>query len=313
MVSKYKFGPKGWTPARLGSLKGRTYLITGANSGTGFQAARMFLSKGASVVMLNRNLDRSRDAIDSLKTEFGDDADVSLVQLDLGALDSVRKAAAMILDGVSRIDALICNAAVAHMPARELTADGFEAHFGTNHLGHFLLCGLLFERIEEAAGRIVMVGSKGYKWGAKRIYFENLDLKGIYDAHNSYQQSKLAQVMFGYELQRRTNAAGKQSTIQVCHPGASRTNLLNDTASFSLRAVWAVMSIFAQSAEKGAWPEILCAAEDQVEDQKMYAPTRNEMVGPIGECPIHPCALDRESAAELWTISEHRTGFTWPI
>ena len=313
MAPKYKFAPKGWTPDRLGSLEGKTYLITGANSGTGFEAARTFLQKGANVVMLNRNPDRSSEALEKLKKEFGNDAKVTFIRLDLGTLDSVRKAAAEILENVSGIDALICNAAIAHMPARELTVDGSEAHFGTNHLGHFLLCGLLFDRIDESAGRIVMVGSKGYKWGDKRIYFENLDLDGIYDPHNSYQQSKLAQVMFGYDLQRRVNAAGKKIVIQVCHPGASRTNLLDDTAGIFLRMIWAVMSIFAQSAEKGSWPETLCAAEEDVEDNKMYAPTRNEMVGPIDECPIDPCALDQDAATKLWAISEERTGLSWVL
>lgn len=311
MASKYKFPPKGWTPNRLGSLEGKTFLITGANSGTGFQAARTFLGKGAKVVMLNRNPDRTSVALDTLRKEFGADADVSFVRLDLGSLDSVREAASAILEQEPVIDALICNAAIAHMPVRELTPEGFEAHFGTNHLGHFLLCGLLFKRIDASAGRIVMVGSKGYKWGAKRIYFENLDLDGIYDPHNSYQQSKLAQVMFGYELQRRAQESGCQSIVQVCHPGASRTSLLDDTAGLGLRLIWAVMSVFAQSAEKGAWSQILCAAEKDVEENRMYAPTRNEMVGPIDEVPIHSCALDTQAAAKLWAISEERTGLTW--
>lgn len=313
MASKYRFPPKGWTPDRLGSLEGKTYLITGANSGTGFQAARAFLGKGASAVMLNRNPERSADAIAALKQEFGADAKVSFIRTDIGSLESVRAAAAEILEKHSRIDALICNAAIAHMPTRELSSEGVEAHFGTNHLGHFLLCGLLFDRIDETAGRIVMVGSKGYKWGDKRIYFENLSLDGIYDPHNSYQQSKLAQVMFGYDLQRRAKAAGKKVNVQVCHPGASRTSLLDDTAGLGLRMVWAVMSIFAQSAEKGAWSQILCAVDSDVEDNKMYAPTRNEMVGPIDEVPVDPCALDEEAAAKLWKISEEKTGLSWSL
>lgn len=311
MASKYKFAPKGWTPERLGSLEGKTYLITGANTGTGFQATRTFLRKGASVVMLNRNPERSSAALENLRQEFGSDAKATFIRTDLGSLDSVRTAAAEILETHACIDALICNAAVAHMPEQQLTVDGFEAQFGTNHLGHFLLCGLLFDRIDESAGRIVMVGSKGYKWGEKRIYFENPNLDGIYDPHSSYYQSKLAQVMFGYELQRRVNTAGKETKIQICHPGAARTDLLNDTASLLLRSVWAVMSIFAQSAEKGSWPETLCAAEEDVDDNKMYAPTRNEMVGPIDEVLIDPCALDEEAAAQLWAMSAEKTLLSW--
>lgn len=306
-----KFGPKGWTPKRLGSLAGKTYIITGANNGTGFQAARTFLSKGAKVVMLNRNVDRSTAAIATLKEELGGNVDVSFIHTDLAVLDSVRNAAAEVNAEFPRIDALICNAAIAHMPKREVTVDGFEAQFGVNHLGHFLLCGLLFDRIDESAGRIVIVGSKGYKFGDKRIQFEDLNFDNNYTPYNSYYQSKLANVMFGYELQRRVQSAGKNVMVQVCHPGASRTNLLKDTAGAFDRMLWSVLSLFAQSAEKGSWPEILCAAEQDVELNKLYAPTRFEMVGPVAECPIDPCALDRESAARLWAVSEEKTGLTW--
>jgi len=143
-----RFGPKGWTPEQLGSLTGKTYVITGANAGAGFEATRVFLSKGASVVMTNRNADKSNAAIATLKQEFGGDADVSFVRMDLAVLDSVRDAAAEVLEKVSHIDALICNAAIAQVARQEITVDGFESQLGVNHFGHFLLCGSLFERIE---------------------------------------------------------------------------------------------------------------------------------------------------------------------
>ncbi len=133
MTTKSRFGPRGWTPARLDGLAGKTYLITGANVGAGFEATRVFLSKGARVVMMNRNADKSNAAIASLKQEFGNDADVTFVRMDLAVLDSVRDAAADVMENVPRIDALICNAAIAQVAKQEITVDGFESQLGVNH------------------------------------------------------------------------------------------------------------------------------------------------------------------------------------
>lgn len=119
--------------------------------------------------------------------------------------------------------------------------------------------------------------------------------------------------MFAYELQRRVQAAGKNVQIQVCHPGASRTNLLNDTASAFNKFVWSILSrIIAQSAEKGSWPEVMCATEEVLESEKLYGPTRRaETVGPVDECPLDECVLDQDMAAKLWTLSEQKTSLSW--
>ena len=313
MVTKKNFGSKGWTPERLGSLAGKTYVITGANAGAGFEATRVLLSKSAKVVMMNRNVDKSTAAIATLKQEFGSDADVTFVRMDLAVLASVREAAAELLEKVSHIDALICNAAIAQVAKQEITVDGFESQLGVNHFGHFLLCGLLFDRVEESGGRIVVVGSNAYKMGLKKIQLEDLNFDENYTAWNSYAQSKLAQMMFAYELQRRVQAVGKNVQIQVCHPGASRTNLLNDTASTFNKIVWAILSpLIAQSAEKGSWPEVMCATEETLKPEKLYGPTkRAETVGPIDECPLDECALDRDMAAKLWKLSEQKTSLSW--
>jgi NAD(P)-dependent dehydrogenase (short-subunit alcohol dehydrogenase family) len=314
-MSARRFGPKGWTPERLGSLAGKTYVITGANAGAGFEATRVFLSKGARVVMMNRNAGKSSAAIEALRQEFGSDADVTFVRMDLAVLDSVREAAAEVMETIPRIDALICNAAIAQVARQEITVDGFESQLGVNHLGHFLLCGLLFERIEESDGRIVVVGSNAYRMGLKRIQFEDLNFDKSYSAWNAYAQSKLAQMVFAYELQRRIQAASKSVQVQVCHPGASRTNLLMDTASPFNRILWSVLSrVIAQSAEKGSWPEVMCATEDGLGTGKLYGPTRRgDTVGPVGECPLDECALDPEMAAELWTLSEEKTSLRWSL
>ena len=308
-----KVGQKGWTPEQLGSLRGKTYVITGANAGTGFEATRVFLSKGAKVVMINRNADKSTIAIATLKQEFGNDADVTFVHMDLAVLDSVRSAVAEVVEKVPRIDALICNAAIAQVAKQEITVDGFESQLGVNHFGHFLLCGLLFDLIEESGGRIVVVGSNGYKMGPKRIQFEDLNFDKNYNPWDSYAQSKLAQMVFAYELQRRVQVAGKSVQVQVCHPGASRTSLIKGKANRTTKILWTLLSPLAQSAEKGSWPEVMCATEEGLKSEMYYGPTRAEMVGPIGECPLEEFVLNQEMAAKLWTLSEQKTSLRWSL
>ncbi|MEL7009047.1 MAG: SDR family oxidoreductase [Cyanobacteria bacterium J06588_4] len=311
MTTKKNPGSKGWTPEQLGSLAGKTYVITGANAGAGFEATRVFLSKGAKVVMMNRNADKSTAAIATLKQEFGSNADVTFVRMDLAVLDSVREAAAAVMKKIPHIDALICNAAIAQVAKQKHTVDGFESQLGVNHFGHFLLCGLLFERIEASAGRIVVVGSNGYKMGLKRIKFEDLNFDKNYTPWNSYAQSKLAQMVFAYELQRRAQAMGKSVQIQVCHPGASRTSLIDGSANLTTKLLWKLLSPMAQSAEKGSWPEVMCATEEGLQSQKYYGPTRFEMVGSIGECPLEEFVLNQVEAAKLWTLSEQKTSLSW--
>ncbi|MEO1801536.1 MAG: SDR family oxidoreductase [Cyanobacteria bacterium J06629_2] len=311
MTTKKNPGSKGWTPEQLGSLAGKTYVITGANAGAGFEATRVFLSKGAKVVMMNRNADKSTAAIATLKQEFGSNADVTFVRMDLAVLDSVREAAAAVMKKIPHIDALICNAAIAQVAKQKHTVDGFESQLGVNHFGHFLLCGLLFERIEASGGRIVVVGSNGYKMGLKRIKFEDLNFDKNYTPWNSYAQSKLAQMVFAYELQRRAQAMGKSVQIQVCHPGASRTSLIDGSANLTTKLLWKLLSPMAQSAEKGSWPEVMCATEEGLQSQKYYGPTRFEMVGSIGECPLEEFVLNQVEAAKLWTLSEQKTSLSW--
>ncbi len=308
------FGARGWTPDQLGSLSGKTYLITGANGGTGFQAARIFLSKGAQVVMLNRSADKSAAAIAQLQEEFGADAPVSFIRMDLADLASVREAAATVLADVPRIDALICNAAIAQVPEQKFTKDGFESQLGTNHYGHFLLCGMLFDRIEQSRGRIVVVASLGYKMGIRRIQFEDMNWDKNYSANPVYSQSKLAQMMFAYELQDRLAAAGKDTPVYVCHPGSSATSLISTSGGMGARITFYLMSLspMVQSAEKGAFPEVMCATQEGLEQRALYGPTgRMEWVGPVSKGTLEPHAYDKESMAKLWDLSEEATGFRW--
>ena len=310
-MRKRPFGKTGWTPARLGSLSGKTYLITGANAGAGFEATKILLRKGASVVMLNRNSEKSAQAIGELHAELGPDADVTFVKLDLARLASVRAAAEVILQRVSTIDALVCNAAIAQMASRQLTADGFESQMGTNHYGHFLLINLLFARIAASRGRIVVVGSEGYKMGLRTIKFDDLDWERGYEPNAAYSQSKLAQMMTGYELQRRVAAAGAGVRVYVCHPGASKTSLIGADTPLLTRLSWRLLTLspLVQSAERGAYPEVMCATEEALDERAYYGPTgRMNWVGPVGACALEPHALDEAVAARLWGVSEAATG-----
>jgi len=310
------FGPQGWTPERLGNLAGKTCVITGGNAGAGFQASRILLSKGARVVMLNRNAEKSAAAVAELKAEFGESAEVSFVRMDLSDLASVRKAAAEVLATVPRIDALVCNAAIAQVPARKLTVDGFESQLGTNHYGHFVLCGMLFDRIEESAGRIVVVASLGYKLGLRTIQFDDMNWEKNYSANPAYSQSKLAEMMFAYELQDRIKAANRNVEVYVCHPGSSATSLISTSGGLATRLVWWLMtkSPMVQTAEKGAYPEVMCATQDGLQQRALYGPTgRMEFVGPVGKGTLEPHAYDKPVTVRLWERSEKDTGFNWSL
>jgi NAD(P)-dependent dehydrogenase (short-subunit alcohol dehydrogenase family) len=316
MATNNPFGPKGWTPERLGSLSGKTFLITGANSGAGFQATRILLSKGGSVVMLNRNPSKSEAAIAKLQTEFGDEAKVSFIPLDLAELASVRRASQEILEKVPKIDALMCNGAIAQISTQQLTVDGFESQLGVNHYGHFLLCGLLFERIEASKGRIVVVSSEGHKMGLRAIQFDDMNWDKNYHPNKVYSQSKLAQMMFAYELQGKIKAAGKSVKVYVCHPGASNTSLIRESASLMTRISWAFMVKIglAQTAEKGAYPEVMCATEENLKERAYYGPTGlMNFGGPVGEGKLESFVVQKDALTRLWALSEKETAINWPL
>lgn len=314
MNNQKTFGPKGWTPESISSLAGKTYVITGGNAGAGFQASRILLTKGAKVVMLNRSTEKSNAAVEKLKQEFGTDADVSFVRMDLAELSSVREAAAEVLNTVPRIDALICNAAIAQVPEQKLTVDGFESQLGTNHYGHFVLCGMLFDRIEETEGRIVVVASLGYKMGLKTMQFDDMNWDENYHQNHTYCHSKLAQMMFAFELQDKIKENDKSVEVYVCHPGSSATSLISTSGGLGTRIMWWLMtkSPLVQTAEKGAYPEVMCATEVGLQQRALYGPTgRMEMVGPVGQGTLEPYAMEKSVIEKLWDVSESATGFSW--
>lgn len=316
-MSDTRFGKKGWTPERIGSLTGKTFVITGTTSGTGFEAAKILLSKGAKVVMLNRNPEKTNETVAILRKELGNGIDVLSVRMDLAEQISVRKAAEEVLKKVERIDALLCNAAIAQVPKQVITVDGFESQLGTNHYGNFLLQGLLYPLIEKSKGRIVTVGSMGYNLGIKTIQFDDMNWDKNYSPNGVYSQSKLAQIMSVYELQDRLKEAGKSDVkVYACHPGASSTSLIKTSGSLMTRFIWQIMKLtpMVQSAEKGSYPELMCALEENLDEKGFYGPTgRGYWTGPVGECKLEPHAKNKVVAKKLWEVSEKAVGLKWNL
>ena len=312
-----QFGKKGWTPDRIGNLNGKTFIITGTTSGTGFEAAKILLTKGGKVVMLNRNSKKSEDTIALLKQELGSNIDVSFIQMDLAEQASVKIAAEEVIKTVSQIDVLICNAAIAQVPKQIITEDGFESQLGVNHYGNFLLQGMLYPRIEASKGRIVTVGSMGYNLGIKTIQFDEMNWDKNYSPNGVYSQSKLAQIMCVYELQNKLIEANKKEVkAYACHPGASKTSLIKTSGGLMTRFIWQLMKLspLVQSAEKGAYPQLMCATEPDLDQTEFYGPTkRMNTVGAVGAHTLAPHAKDKLVAKKLWQISEKATGFKWNI
>lgn len=308
------FGPQGWTADRLPDLSARTFVVTGGNSGIGLEAARMLGVRGGRVVILCRNPKKATDALAALK-RTAPRGRFEATALDLADLASVRAAAASLSASLPRIDALVLNAGLMMIPTRTVTADGFETQFGVNHLGHFALAALLAEKVEAApAGRFVSVASVAHKF-APGFRWNDLMFERGYTPARVYAQSKLADLVFALELDRRLVAAGRRARAYACHPGYSATNLQSTGPGALAAAAMAPLNrLIAQSADKGAVPTVLCAAGAEAEGGGYYGPTGLfEMKGPVGVARMTRHARDAEAGARLWAQSELLTGVRWTI
>lgn len=302
-----------WSPTRLARQDGKTFVITGANSGIGFQAAKLLAGAGGRILMLCRNPARATAAADALKTAASGSGKVETLQLDLSDMASIRACAEAVTATAPRIDALINNAGVMMPPKRATTVDGFEMQFGVNHLGHFLLAGLLADNVEAANGRVVAVSSTMHKAGLQRIRFEGPHWENGYNAANAYAQSKLANALFIRELNRRARDAGKPERGFICHPGYAATELQTKETKGVVKSIMAFgNALMAQSSERGSWPTVLCASDTEAQPGKYYGPVAFfEMRGPVGECKLASQARDDEAATKLWALSEQATGHSW--
>jgi NAD(P)-dependent dehydrogenase (short-subunit alcohol dehydrogenase family) len=299
-----------WTAADVPDQSDRVAIVTGANSGLGYDTAAVLAGKGAQVVLAVRNLDKGNEAADRIK-KASPNAVVTLQELDLTSLDSVRKAADELRAVYPRIDLLINNAGVMYVASRKTTKDGFEMQFGTNHLGHFALTGQLLDNMLPVEGsRVVTISSVGHRIMA-RIHFDDLQLERKYNRVEAYGQSKLANLLFTYELQRRLTAKGTPTVALAAHPGFSDTELMRHLPSFIPDFLW---RIAAQPADMGALPTLRAATDPNAQGGQYYGPDG------IGESRGHPkiVASSAQSHNEdlqrrLWTVSEELTGVTFPV
>lgn len=300
-----------WTPKALTSQAGKTFVVTGANSGLGLETSRLLALAGGRVVMACRSPDKAEAALaDVLRAAPG--ADVSLVRLDLASLASIAEAAAEVAAHHPRIDALINNAGIMAIP-RTLTADGFEMQLGTNHLGHFAWTRHLWPQVVAAHGRVVTVSSNAHRLRA-RIDFDDLMAERRYRRWQVYGQSKLANVLFMVELQRRITAAGVPALSVACHPGYAGTNLQFRGAEMRrsrLRKIGMafVNAIVSQSAEKGAWPTVRAATDPDARGGEYYGPRGpGELRGAVAPARLAAAARDPDVARRLWEVSEALVG-----
>jgi len=290
---------------------GRVAVVTGANSGIGFEAAAVLARRGAHTVLACRDAGRAEAALTRLSAAVPE-ANVSVVRLYLASLAAVRTAADRILATHDRIDLLINNAGLMWPPYGK-TADGFELQFGTNHLGHFAFTGLVLEAMLPVPGsRVVTVSSTGHRAG--RIDFADLQSERHYGRMAAYAQSKLANLMFTYELQRRLHAAGAPTAALAAHPGVAFTELTRSLPGVIQAAYPAIGGLFTQSAAMGALPTLRAATDPAAEGGEYYGPGGLAQVKgyPVR---VSPAARSRNESARrrLWAESERLTSVTYPV
>jgi len=291
-----------WTIDDIGELGGRVAIVTGANSGIGFETARALVRKGARVILACRSERRGEEAAARIRSE-SPAGDVTAQVLDLGDLGSVRRFAGLFLAEHDRLDILVANAGVM-MPPHGETRDGFELQLGVNHLGHFALVGLLMPRLLGTGGsRVVVVSSLAHKWGG--VDLEDPGWKHRpYDRTKAYGQSKLANLLFTYELQRRLDRAGSDTLAVASHPGWTATNLQRHSGLFRL-----LNPLFAMKPWQGALPTLYAATSPDVEAGGFYGP--DGMGGWRGwpaRAESNPASHDEALASGLWDLSEELTG-----
>lgn len=298
-----------WTSNDIGDLTGRTVLITGANSGLGLESAKALATHGARVIMAGRNPGKLAAAAEDVAGE------PPLVQLDLADLGSVRAAAAEVAALTDRLDVLLNNAGVMATPFAK-TADGFEQQIGTNHLGHFAFTGLLLPLLHHEGARVVNVSSGAHRMGdidPEDLHFE----RRRYSSWPAYGQSKLANLLFTAELDRRARGAGWDLIAVAAHPGYAATNLQTSGPWYARNPIGKGLSkamnlVLAQNAAAGAWPQLYAAAADDVAGNDYFGPDgRQEMRGHPTRVGRRAAAQDQALAARLWEVSQEQTGVVY--
>jgi NAD(P)-dependent dehydrogenase (short-subunit alcohol dehydrogenase family) len=301
-----------WTEADVPRQDGRIAIVTGSNTGLGFHTARVLAQRGARVVLAVRNTDKGQAAAAEI-AKTAPAADVTVRELDLGSLESVRDAAEKLKATYPRIDLLINNGGVMY-PPRQTTKDGFELQFGTNHLGHFALTGLLLDHILPVEGsRVVVVASMAHNIRAG-IRFDDLQWERSYNRVAAYGQSKLANLMFAYTLQRRLAAKNAETIAVAAHPGVSNTELMRHLPGTNLPGVMKAAGLITNSPAMGALATLRAATDPQAKGGQYYGPDgfrelRGHPVLVSSSAQSHDEAIQNR----LWTVSEELTGVTYPV
>jgi NAD(P)-dependent dehydrogenase (short-subunit alcohol dehydrogenase family) len=301
-----------WTAQQIPAQTGRLAVVTGANSGLGELTARELARAGARVVLAVRTVGKGETAAQAIRGAVPS-AEVEVRELDLSSLASVRAFAAALTDDEPVVDLLVNNAGIMQTPPRT-TVDGFELQLGTNHLGHFALTGLLLEALGRApTARVVTVSSNEHKGG--HIHFDDLQFERGYAPRKAYQQSKMANAVFGLELDRRLRAAGSPIISVLAHPGYSATNLQSSgPTGIAVLAMKVGNALLAQKAERGVLPQLYAATAPGVRGGQYFGPSGfQEMRGDPTEVQAVPEAHDPAIGRRLWAVSEGLTGVTYPL
>jgi NAD(P)-dependent dehydrogenase (short-subunit alcohol dehydrogenase family) len=299
-MSKYK-----WNSNDVPDQNGRVAVVTGASSGIGYETARVLAEKNAKVIIAVRNLDKGKKAAEKIKTRH-EKADLVIMELDLADLKSVKQFAEAFKKEYEQLDLLINNAGVM-IPPYSKTTDGFELQFGTNHLGHFALTGLLLDLLKKTAGsRIVNVSSMAHTQG--NINFDDLNWeKRTYAPWNAYGDSKIANLYFTYELNRKMDSADKTPLVVAAHPGVTATDLQRHSGLVSF-----LSNLFAQKIEMGALPTLYAAVAPDVKSGDYFGPSGfKEIRGYPKKVESNALSHDTTIANKLWDISEKLTGITY--
>jgi NAD(P)-dependent dehydrogenase (short-subunit alcohol dehydrogenase family) len=304
-----------WTAEAVPDQTGRVAIITGANSGIGLETARVLAGRGATVVMACRNRVKAADAeADILAGQ--PDARTRVTVMDVSSLESVRRAAAELIDEHEHIDMLINNAGIMAVPEQR-SVDGFELQLATNHLGHFALTGLLAERLlATPRSRVVSISSQAHRFGS--MDFDDLNWERGYKSWGAYGRSKLANLLFIYELQRRLDAAAAETIAVAAHPGFSRTELQRREPGSIMdkleRLARPLMGLISQDASSGALSTLRAATDPDARGGDYYGPSGfGEQTGPPVLVESNAASHDEGDAARLWDVSEELTGVTYPF
>ncbi len=295
--------PQGFTDRDVPDQSGRTFLVTGANTGIGFETAEVLARRGGRVLLGCRSEQRAADAISKIRAE-SPEADVEFLPLDQADLASVRAAAEQV-SSEPRLDVLVNNAGIM-APPRTLTVDGFESQFAVNHLGTFALTGRLLPKLEETEGsRVVITASLAHRGG--RIHWEDIDGAKVYSRQARYQQSKLANLLFMNELDRRLKARASGTIAVACHPGLAQTEIGRHFPLIQYAAP--LVRAFFNTQAMGAWPTLMAATAPGVGGGDYLGPARfGELSGPATKAWSNPTSRDPELGKRLWELSVEMTG-----